>query len=131
MALRGSAHSAHLGGPGRVERVSEFAATVFGARPFRGPAALEAGVLTRRELASGFTRVFPGVYAAGSGVLDPTSRVRAAWLWAPPGSLACGFAAAALHGERYFAAEQVCRVVDILCLARPWTPEGIRVRVER
>lgn len=106
-----------------------YVAAVFGGRPFRGSQALKAGVLTRRELASGFTRVFPGVYAAGSGDLDPHLRVRAAWLWAPTGSLACGYAAAVLHGERYFAAEHVTRSLDILSSSRPQTPPGIRVRV--
>ncbi|MDX2356198.1 hypothetical protein [Dietzia sp. PP-33] len=108
-----------------------FAAVVFGGRPFRGAAAVEAGVLTRRELSGGFSRVFPGVYAAGAGELDAGSSVRAAWLWAPAGSVVCGFAAAALHGERYFATEHVRRCVDILSASRPKPPPGITVRVAR
>ena len=110
---------------------SGFAAAVFGGRPFRSAPALEAKILTRRELANGFTRIFPGVYAAGSGELTAPLLVRAALLWAPAGSMACGFAAAAVHGERYFAAEHVSGTVDLLSVARPKAPPGIRIRVAR
>src|SRR5690625_2573306 len=113
------------------EAVAAYAAAVFGGRPFRSAAAWRAGGLTRRELGSGFTRVVPGVYAAGAGELEPALQVRAAWLWAPAGSVACGFAAAALYGERYFAAEYVSRSVDILSTSRPSTPPGIRLRPVR
>lgn len=129
MATHEAARSADRREATEAQRISAFAATVFGGRPFRGTVALKSGVLTRRELARGFTRVFPGVYAAGTADLDPAGRVRAALLWAPPGSVACGFSAAVLLGEHYFAAEHVGRVVDVLSTKRPRAPKGIRVRV--
>lgn len=113
------------------DETTAYVAAIFRGRPFRGAAALGAGVLTRRELAGRFSRVFPGVYAAGAGELEATLLVRAAWLWAPVGTVACGFAAAALHGERYFAAERVHGVVDLLSSSRPQAPPGIRVRFAR
>ena len=109
---------------------ADLVAAVFGGRPFRGAAALESGVLTRRELFTGFTRIFPGIYAV-TGELDAVARVRAAWLWAPAGSAVCGFAAAAAHGERYFAAEAVRHSIEILSSSRPKPPPGIRIRIAR
>lgn len=108
-----------------------FHATVFGGRPFLASAALEAGVVTRRELARSFNRLHPGVYALASGELEPASLVRAAWLGAPDGSVVCGFSAALLHGERFFGAEAVHREVELLCPTRARARPGVRMRFAR
>lgn len=109
----------------------ELVSQVFGGQPFRGRAAVEAGVLTRRDLARDFTKVLPGIYLLGGTELDAHRRVRAAALWAPPDAVTCGFSAALLLGERYFAAEYADRLVELLCTSRLRTHQGIRIRVVR
>lgn len=68
---------------------------------FRGTAALEAGLLTRGRLRGpGFERVLPDTYVrAGTGPPDLRLRSLAAYYWAGPGAVLCGYSAAELLGR--------------------------------
>lgn len=96
--------------------------------PFLGSAARSAGHVSEYGLRAGSQRVFPNVYVSAEAPVSPEGRVRAAVLWAPPDGLACGLAAALLHGERWYAPEGVGRQLDIYTLATPRAPAGIRLR---
>lgn len=96
--------------------------------PFLGSAALASGRLSEHHLRTAYHRVFPDVYVSAPVPVDPTTLVRAAALWAPPGSTVCGMAAAHLHGERWYAPESVTRQVEIYALGTPHTPGGVRLR---
>jgi hypothetical protein len=105
-----------------------FARAVHGGRPFVGTAAVAAGILTPHDLRVRFTRILPGVHLARGATLDADGRVRAVALWAPPGSVIAGHAAALLHGEREVSEEMVHRVVDVYLSSSARTPRRIRVR---
>ncbi|MDO5678594.1 MAG: hypothetical protein Q4G35_13950, partial [Propionibacteriaceae bacterium] len=111
--------------------IGAFADAVFGGRPFVGTAAVAAGVLTAHDLRVRFTRVLPGIHLVRGAELDAHARVRAAALWAPPGAVVAGFAAALLHREPHLAEEAVHRVVDLYVPRAARAPRGIRVRQVR
>lgn len=97
-------------------------------QPFIGSDALSAGEITGAHLRSTCRRVFPDVYADASFPVDPLTQVRAAALWAPPGSVVCGLAAALIHGERWYAPEAVRSTVDLYVRGTPKVPVGVRLR---
>ena len=108
-----------------------FAAAIFSGRPFVGAAALAAGVLSEHELRTQFRRVLPGIHLSTGFDYDASARVRAAWLWAPPGAVIAGSAAALLHGEWQVAAEEVHRAVDLYLPRTVRAPRGIRIHALR
>ena len=108
-----------------------FAAAIFSGRPFVGAAALAAGVLSEHELRTRFRRVLPGIHLSTGFDYDASARVRAAWLWAPPGAVIAGSAAALLHGEWQVAAEEVHRAVDLYLPRTVRAPRGIRIHALR
>lgn len=104
-----------------------FAAAVFSGRPFVGAAALAAGVVSEHELRTRFRRVLPGIHLSTGFAYDASARVRAAWLWAPPGAMIAGAAAALLHGDRQVAPDEVHRAVDLYLPRTVRAPHGIRI----
>lgn len=108
-----------------------FSRAVFGGRPFVGTAAVAAGILTPHDLQVRFTRLLPGVHLARGATLDAHGRVRAAMLWAPPGAVIAGHAAALLYDEPWFAEDAVRHTIDVYLPRFARAPRGIRVRQVR
>lgn len=69
--------------------------------PFRGAEAVEAGVLSARELARFYTAVYPGVYAPRYVDLSATQRARAAWLWSRHRGVLAGLSASVMLGAKW------------------------------
>ena len=67
-------------------------------RVFAGSQALASGRLTRHQLATGYRRVLPDVYAPRQLALTTDDRIAAAWVWAGGQAVFSGVAASALHG---------------------------------
>ncbi|WP_299566236.1 hypothetical protein [uncultured Mycolicibacterium sp.] len=70
-------------------------------RPFLATEALDARLLTSRELRRFFTAVYPGVWVPRGVELAPGERARAAWLWSRRRAVVAGLSAAALHGAKW------------------------------
>jgi hypothetical protein len=70
-------------------------------RPFRGGAALDAGLLTARELRRFYCPVYPGVYALRGAQLSALQRARAAWLWSRRRGVVAGLSAQAVLGAKW------------------------------
>ena len=96
--------------------------------PFLGGEAVASGRVSRHGLRAAHRRLFPRVYADAAGAPDPDMLVRAAALWAPPGAVVCGLAAARVHGERWYSPESVLREIEVYTLAPTHAPPGIRTR---
>lgn len=69
--------------------------------PFRGWQAVEAGVLTTRELRRFYSAVYPGVYVPRGVELSSDTRARAAWLWSRQRGVVAGLSASALLGAKW------------------------------
>ncbi|MBS9533122.1 hypothetical protein KIH27_05900 [Mycobacterium sp. M1] len=67
--------------------------------PFIGSEALAAGRVTRGQLGTRHSRLFPDVYLDRDIVVTTADRARAGWLWSQRKGVVAGFAAAALHGS--------------------------------
>lgn len=80
-------------------------------RPFLGSAALETGLLTKRELHAGYRAVYRGVYLANEVALTPRLRAQAAWLFAGPAAVLCGLSAAAVYGTKWLDVDAPAEVV--------------------
>lgn len=80
-------------------------------RPFLGSAALEAGLLTKRELHAGYRAIYRGVYLANEVELTPRLRAEAAGLFAGPDAVLCGLSAAAMHGTKWLDVNAPAEVV--------------------
>lgn len=102
--------------------------TIETGRPFLAKAALAEGLVTRHGLSTRYTAVFPGVYASTHATLSPRDRIRAVWLWAPAGAVLAGWAAAVLHGERWYSAEGCGSGIDLFTDSQPRIPDGVRER---
>lgn len=70
-------------------------------RVFIGSAAVAAGELTRHQLRAQCRRIFPDVYASGSGELSIRDRAVAAILWSRGRAVVTGLAASAVHGAKW------------------------------
>ncbi|MET0699266.1 MAG: hypothetical protein ABWY93_06330 [Mycobacterium sp.] len=70
-------------------------------RVFIGSEAIAAGAVTKYQLRAHFQRVFPDVYAHGSGPLSVRERTTAAVLWSRRLGVVTDLAASALHGARW------------------------------
>lgn len=66
--------------------------------PFFGAPAVRQGLLTRRQLRTGFQQVLPGVYLPRGIELDAVHRAHAAWVWARGRASLAGRSAAAVLG---------------------------------
>ena len=96
--------------------------------PFRGSEALASGRLTRHQLRTAHSRLFPDVYAVADSTVEPGSRVYAASLWAPSGSVIAGLGAALLHRERWWAPAAVESEIDVYAVGTPHGTAGVRIR---
>lgn len=96
--------------------------------PFVGSEALAAGLLTRSQLRSRFTRVFPDVYLT-KHIAEPSlrQRIRAAWLWSERRGVIAGTAAAALHDARWVPPDAPVELIH----RNPRPPDGVLTRRER
>ena len=68
--------------------------------PFLGTEALAAGRVSRRALRR-YRSIHRDVYLAPGGVVTPTVRAQAAWLWSGRGAIAGGLSASALYGTKW------------------------------
>lgn len=68
---------------------------------FVGSEALAAGRVTRHQLATGYRRLFPDVYAQKRAAVSLLDRTVAAWLWSGRRGVVTGPAASALHGAKW------------------------------
>ncbi|MDX2356935.1 type IV toxin-antitoxin system AbiEi family antitoxin [Dietzia sp. PP-33] len=107
---------------------TSLADAVAGGRPFRATHALAEGLVTRHSLGTGFIMVVPGVYATRGTELTGWDRIRAVWLWAPADAVIGGWAAAYLHGERWYSGDRAHGAVDVLTGLEPRIPAGVRER---
>lgn len=69
--------------------------------PFRGAEAVDAGLLTVRELRRYYCPVYPGVYAMRGTVLSALQRAKAAWLWSRRRGVVAGLSAQAVLGSKW------------------------------
>jgi hypothetical protein len=69
--------------------------------PFRGWDAVEAGVLSVRELRRFYMPEYPGVHVPRGVELSAVQRSRAAWLWSRERGVVAGLSAAALLGAKW------------------------------
>ncbi|MCZ8378116.1 hypothetical protein O6P37_04510 [Mycobacterium sp. CPCC 205372] len=69
--------------------------------PFIGGEALTGGVLTRHQLRSRHTALYPGVYVHADAEVSARLRAEAAWLWSRRRGILAGRSAAALHGAKW------------------------------
>lgn len=69
--------------------------------PFIAVEALDAGLLTFRELRRFHEAVYPGVWVPRGVELSPARRARAAWLWSGRRGVLAGLSASALHGAKW------------------------------
>lgn len=69
--------------------------------PFRGWEAVEAGLLSVRELRRFYVPVYPSVYVPRGVELSASQRAEAAWLWSRRQGVAAGLSAAALLGAKW------------------------------
>jgi very-short-patch-repair endonuclease len=81
------------------------------AEPFIGSAALAAGVLTKGQLATRYTRLFRDVYLDKDIEVTAVDRARAAWLWSRRRGVVAGFSAAALHGSDWVDAARPAELI--------------------
>ncbi|CAN5384880.1 DUF559 domain-containing protein [soil metagenome] len=69
--------------------------------PFRAAEALDAGLLTFRELRRFYRAVFPGVWILRGVELSVVDGCRAAWLWSGRAAVVAGLSASALLGAKW------------------------------
>ncbi len=70
-------------------------------RPFRGWDAVEAGVLTTRQLRRLYVAAYPGVHIPRGAELSTVQRAAAAWLWSRGNGVLAGLSAAAMVGVKW------------------------------
>ncbi|HKV18018.1 MAG TPA: hypothetical protein VJR50_03225 [Mycobacterium sp.] len=69
--------------------------------PLRGWDAVEAEVLTVRELRRSYTPTYPGVHSLRGAELSAVQRAKAAWLWSRRQGVIAGLSAAAMLGTKW------------------------------
>lgn len=74
--------------------------------PFRGAEAVDAGVVSVRQLRRFYVAVYPGVYAPRAVELSAVQRARAAWLWSRRSGVVAGISASAVLGAKWVEAGQ-------------------------
>lgn len=104
---------------------------VTGGTPFRAASALEHRIVTRHGLSTRYRALLPGVYISNDASPTAADHIRAAALWAPAGSVIGGWAAARLHGERWYSERRCADSVDLYSARALRAPKGVRVRILR
>lgn len=74
--------------------------------PFRGAAALDRGLVSRRGLRRHYVRLYPDTYVHGDVEVDARIRALAVWRWADGRGVLAGTSAAALWGTRWIDATE-------------------------
>lgn len=69
--------------------------------PFRGTEAVDAGIVSVRQLRQFYDAVYPGVYAPRAVELSAVQRARAAWLWSRRSGIVAGISASAVLGAKW------------------------------
>ncbi len=69
--------------------------------PFVGSEALARGAVSRHQLRTRYTAVFPNVYLPRRPEPTLEQRIAAAWLWSDRQGVIAGTAAAALHDAKW------------------------------
>lgn len=69
--------------------------------PFRGTEAVDAGIVSVRQLRRFYDAVYPGVYAPCAVELSAVQRARAAWLWSRRSGIVAGISASAVLGAKW------------------------------
>jgi hypothetical protein len=95
--------------------------------PFIGSEAIDAGALTKAQLATRCRRLFPDVYAERDVDVDAELRAKAGWLWTGRRGVIAGFAAAALHGSKWVDDVQVVELIH----ENRRSPPGIQTHRDR
>ena len=95
--------------------------------PFIGSEALVQGRLTKSQLRTRYTRLFPDVYVDPDIEMTAALRAAAGWLWAQRRGVVAGFSAAALHGSNWV---DDTRAVEFIHDNRHRLP-GIQIRGDR
>lgn len=68
---------------------------------FIGSETVGAGLLTKKELASGHVRIFRDVYVSRDLDITAADRGKAGWLWSRRRGVVAGFSASAVHGSEW------------------------------
>ncbi|KUI48443.1 hypothetical protein AU198_20960 [Mycobacterium sp. GA-1199] len=79
--------------------------------PFRASEALDAGLLTFRELRRFHAGIYPGVWAPRGVELSAVDRARAAWLWSRRQGVLAGLSASALLGAKWVEPDAAAELV--------------------
>ncbi|WP_094286210.1 hypothetical protein [Mycobacterium lehmannii] len=79
--------------------------------PFRATEALDAGLLTFRELRQCHTGIYPGVWVPRGAELSAVDRARAAWLWSRRRGVLAGLSASAIHGAKWIESDVPAELV--------------------
>ncbi len=79
--------------------------------PFRATEALDAGLLTFRELRQFHTGIYPGVWVPRGAELSAVDRARAAWLWSRRRGVLAGLSASAIHGSKWIESDVPAELV--------------------
>lgn len=69
--------------------------------PFRGAAALDRGLVSRRGLRRHYTRLYPDTYVHNDIDVDALVRARAVWCWSGGRGVLAGHSAAAMWGTKW------------------------------
>lgn len=97
------------------------------AEPFIGSEAIAAGVVTKSQLRTRNSRLFPDVYVPWDVEITPADRAKAAWLWSKRRGVVAGFSAAAIYESRWLDAT---RPAELIHDNRHRLP-GLRIRGDR
>ena len=92
-----------------------------------GSESMAAGVLTRHELRTRYTAIYPNVYLPNDGDLTAAARAEAAWLWSRRRGVVAGRSAAALHGANWIDPQAPAE----LLYDNRHRPPGIRTYADR
>jgi very-short-patch-repair endonuclease len=94
--------------------------------PFRGDAAVAAGMITRSQLrGSAWRRLYPCVYVAAGLPVTPSMRIRAAAMWLPTDAVISGRSAAQAWGADLADGDDP---VEVTCPRRIRPVSGVAVR---
>jgi hypothetical protein len=80
--------------------------------PFRGTEAVNAGRVTRYQLANHFDQLYRDVYVAKDQKVSAVEKARAAWLYAEGRGVVSGVSASALHGDRWIDGAEPAEIVQ-------------------
>jgi hypothetical protein len=81
--------------------------------PFRAAEALDAGMLTFRELRRFYAAVYPGVWVPRGVDLTPAQRAHAAWLWSGRNAVLAGLSASAMVGAKWIGPDAPAELAHI------------------